>query len=205
MDQIKIGKFIADCRKRKKLTQAQLAEQFNISDRAVSKWERGISMPDSSIMMELCNLLGISVNELLSGEVIEMNKYNEQAEKNLIEMKKAEEVNTKAMLRMEIVVGYTCSISFLILLFAACFAVESIIWQIVMIAAAVGIFAVGIVFALKIERDTGYYECGRCHHKYVPDSNLFGFSWTMHIGRTRYMKCPKCDKWSWQKKVISKD
>ncbi len=61
MNQIEIGKFIAKCRKEKKLTQAQLAEKLNISDRAVSKWETGKGMPDSSIMLELCEILGIMV------------------------------------------------------------------------------------------------------------------------------------------------
>ena len=74
MDQIKIGKFIAECRKKNNLTQMQLAEKLNITDRAISKWENGKSMPDSSIMLELCNELKISVNELLSGEMIEMKE-----------------------------------------------------------------------------------------------------------------------------------
>ena len=68
MDQIKIGRFIAECRKQKNLSQLQLADMLNITDKAVSKWERGISKPSSSIMLELCEILGISVNELLNGE-----------------------------------------------------------------------------------------------------------------------------------------
>lgn len=79
MNQEEIGKFIAKCRKGKNLTQAQLAEKLNITDRAVSKWENGKSMPDSSIMLELCEILGITVNELLSGEKITM----ENSEKKL--------------------------------------------------------------------------------------------------------------------------
>ena len=67
MDQLKIGKFIAECRKQKQLTQLQLADKLGITDKAISKWERGIAMPDTSIMLELCNILGISVNELLNG------------------------------------------------------------------------------------------------------------------------------------------
>ena len=88
MDQIKIGKFIAECRKKNNLTQMQLAEKLDITDRAISKWENGKAMPDSSIMLDLCKELKISVNELLSGEVIEMNNYNVELEKNLIEMGK---------------------------------------------------------------------------------------------------------------------
>ena len=91
MEQVKIGKFIAECRKNKNLTQAQLAEKLNITDRAISKWETGKGMPDSSIMLDLCNELDISVNELLSGEIIKMEKYNQKAEENLLEMKKNKE------------------------------------------------------------------------------------------------------------------
>ena len=88
MEQSKVGKFIAECRKKKNMTQAELAEKLNITDRAISKWETGKGMPDSSIMLELCNELDISVNELLSGEVIKMETYNQKAEENLLEMKK---------------------------------------------------------------------------------------------------------------------
>ena len=88
MEQVKIGKFIAQCRKNKNMTQAELAEKLNITDRAISKWETGKGMPDTSIMLELCNELDISINELLSGEMIEMKDYQSIAETNLIELKK---------------------------------------------------------------------------------------------------------------------
>lgn len=93
MNQTEIGKFIAKCRKEKKLTQAQLAEKLNITDRAVSKWETGKSMPDSSIMLELCEILGITVNELLSGEEVDMENYREKADENLIALTKKDENN----------------------------------------------------------------------------------------------------------------
>ena len=93
MNQTEIGKFIAKCRKEKKLTQAQLAEKLNITDRAVSKWETGKSMPDSSIMLELCEILGITVNELLSGEEINMENYEQKVEENLIALKRKDENN----------------------------------------------------------------------------------------------------------------
>ena len=105
MDMIKVGKFIAECRKRQNLTQMQLAEKLNITDRAVSKWECGKSLPDSSIMLELCELLQISVNELLTGEELDVKDYNEQAEHNLIEMKKQKEESDKRLLFVEIVIG----------------------------------------------------------------------------------------------------
>jgi transcriptional regulator with XRE-family HTH domain len=85
MDQIKIGKFIASCRKEQGMTQAALAEKLGISDRTVSKWETGKSMPDLDKISELCGYLGIDVNELLSGEKLTMEQYKEHAERNLIE------------------------------------------------------------------------------------------------------------------------
>ena len=92
MNQEKIGKFISECRKNQKLTQEQLAEKLNITHKAVSKWETGKGMPDSSIMMDLCNILEISVNELLSGEKLDPNIEKDIADENLIKLKKEKEV-----------------------------------------------------------------------------------------------------------------
>ena len=91
MNQVKIGKFIAECRKNKNMTQAELAEKLNITDRAISKWETGKGMPDSSIMLELCKELDISVNDLLSGELIDMNNYNRKLNENLIKLQRQKE------------------------------------------------------------------------------------------------------------------
>ena len=202
MDQIKIGKFIATCRKNKKFTQVQLAEKLNITDRAVSKWETGNGMPDSSIMLELCKELGISVNELLSGEMIKMEDYDKKAEENLLEMKKQKEEADKRMLKLEFVIGYLSSITFMVLIFIASF-IEMQTWiRIALIIFGVITFIVGMHYCLKIEQTAGYYECSKCHHKYIPTYSSVFLS--MHFGRTRFMKCPKCGKNSWNKKVISK-
>lgn len=111
MNQIDTGKFIASCRKEKGMTQAQLAEKMNITDRAVSKWETGKSMPDSSIMLELCNILGVTVNELLSGERIEMDNYEEKVNENLIEMKKKEENSLNKNALISIIYTITMAIA----------------------------------------------------------------------------------------------
>ena len=97
MDQLKIGKFIAECRKQKKLTQMQLAEKLNITDKAISKWENGKAMPDSAIMLELCDILCISVNELLNGEKISMEKNNQKNEQLLLDMAKELERKNKTI------------------------------------------------------------------------------------------------------------
>lgn len=84
MDQVKIGKFIAECRKNKQLTQEQLAEKVGVSKNAVSKWERGLNLPDVSIMQEFCEILNITLNELFNGEKIPDHKYKEVADHNLL-------------------------------------------------------------------------------------------------------------------------
>ena len=202
MDQVKIGKFIAECRKKKNMTQAILAEKLNITDRAISKWETGKGMPDSSIMPELCNELDISVNELLSGEVIKMENYSQKAEENLLEMKKQKEETDREMLRLEIVIGYISTITFLILVFLASFVEMYSAIRILLIIGGSIVFAVGVINAIKIEQTAGYYECDKCHYKYIPTYKSVLFA--MHHGRTRYMKFPKCNKKSWNKKVLTK-
>lgn len=197
-----IGKFIADARKRKNLTQEELAEKLGISDRAVSKWERGLNLPDASLMLELSNILGITVNELLSGKIIKDDEYMEKAEEKLLEMAKKEEEQNKKMLIYENVIGFMSSVAFLILIFTASFFVENTIVRIILIIVAIIIFIIGISFALKIETEIGYYECEHCHNKYVPTYKEVYFA--MHMGRTRYLKCPACHKRSWNKKIITK-
>lgn len=103
MNQEAIGKFIAACRKEKNLTQMQLAEKLNITNRAVSKWETGKSCPDVSIMMKLCDILGITVNELLSAERISMENYQKKAEENLMELKRKKDQAQKSLLRTELI------------------------------------------------------------------------------------------------------
>ncbi len=204
MDQIKIGKFIAWKRKEQNLTQAQLAEKLGITDRAVSKWETGKSLPDASIMLEMCALLGITVNDLLCGEVVSMENYNEQMENSLIEMIKQKERADKRLLTMEIVIGLTSSIFLFAMLAVGIIfmTLEKPIWAFIL---PVGIgfvqFIICMAFALRIEQVAGYYECRKCGHRYVPSYKAVSLA--MHTGRMRYMKCPKCGKKSWQKKVTS--
>ena len=203
MDQIKIGKFIASCRKEQGMTQAVLAERLGISDRAVSKWETGKSMPDSGVMLELSALLKINVNELLSGERIMAEAYDKRAEENLLAMRREVEEKNRQMLGTEYWIVFPAVIAGLVMVFVASF-IEMPVWlRIVLIVFAfVMIFTVAFI-AVGIEQKAGYYECQHCHHRYVPiywKTNL-----AMHIGRKRYMKCPECGKRSWQKKVLTKE
>ena len=203
MDQKKIGRFIAECRKKENFTQMQLAEKLNITDRAVSKWETGKSLPDSAIMLELCSILKITVNDLLSGEVITMDNYNKEMENKLLEMVKQKEESDKRLLMLEWVLGILSVIIILVPAFVAKYlTVEE--WQQIAIAlSGFGPGFIGMCFAVKIEQVAGYYECKKCGCKYVP--TFKAVVWSQHIGRTRKMKCPECGKKTWQKKVISKD
>lgn len=202
MNQEKIGAFIARRRKEKKLTQAKLASYLGITDRAVSKWERGKGLPDPVYMLELCRLLDISVNELLTGEFIEETKYQQKAEDNLLIMAKQEVKQTKKMFFYENVIGIGSTIIFTILIFMSVYFVESEGIKILLFIFAFLFLITGISIALKIETEEGYYEWQKCHHKYIPSYRQVYFA--MHIGRTRYMKCPHCQKRSWQKKIYSK-
>lgn len=202
MNQVKIGNFITQCRKNKNLTQNELANMLNITDRAVSKWENGKGLPDSSLMLDLCKILDISVNELLSGEKIDMVKYDKKAEERLLEMAMQEEIQNKKLMLYEKVIGFMSSIIFFVLIFISSYIELSNITRILLIVLAVIIFIVGASFALKIETETGYYECKKCNNKYIPRYKDVYFA--MHIGTTRYLKCPKCNKRSWSKKVMHK-
>ena len=202
MDQEKIGRFIAECRKKENLTQMQLAEKLGITNRAVSKWENGKAMPDTSIMLDLCNILKISVNDLLSGEVVTMENYNKKMEQNLLEMVKQKEDADKRLLSMEIFIGILVSVIFISLVFVASF-VQMADWlRVLLILAGLIPFVIGVMYGLKIEQVAGYYECAECGHRYVPTYKSVFFA--THINRTRRMRCPKCKQKSWQKKVLSK-
>ena len=200
MDQIKIGKFIQEKRKEKGLTQSNLAEKLNVTDRAISKWETGNCMPDVSIMYDLCSILDITINDLFSGEIVNMKENEKKLEENLLEMAKLKEEKDKQLLRLEIVIGYMASITFLTLIFIAAY-IEMPRWlRILLIVIGSISFAFGMGHSLKIEQIAGYYECRNCHHKYIPTYKSVFFA--MHMGRTRYMKCPKCGERTWQRKVL---
>lgn len=201
MDQMKIGRFIAACRKNVSLTQMQLAEKLNITDRAVSKWETGRSLPDSSIMLALCDVLKITVNDLLSGEVVTMDHYNKELENNLLEMIKQKEQADKRLLSVEVFIGITATIVLFALIFVAAFIQMETWLRISLIVFGFILFLSGCFYALRIEQVAGYYECKHCKHRYVPTYKAVNMA--MHMGRTRYMRCPACGKMSWQKKVLN--
>ena len=202
MNVIKIGRFIAERRKLENLTQAQLAEKLGVSDKAVSKWERGVSMPDSAIMLDLCKILKIKVNELLNGEKIDMENNNNKNEELLLEMSKILEYKNKTIWTTMWVILTVSLIGLLSLIFIARFLITDETWQIITILASVVVFLIPCFYALKLEVSVGAYKCKNCGNEFVPTySQALN---AMHMGTTRYLKCPKCGKRTWCKKVISK-
>lgn len=199
----KIGAFIATRRKMLNMTQMQLAQQLSITDRAVSKWERGKGMPDASIMLELCRILGITVNDLLSGEVVMMDNYTEEMEKNLLEMTRQKQAADKQLLQLEIITGVLCMVIFFALIIVASLVQMEEWLRITLILIGLVPLLLATPFMLRIEQTAGYYQCGVCGHRYVPTFKSVFIA--PHMGRTRKMRCPECNQKSWQKKVLTKE
>ena len=166
MNQIKIGRFIAECRKKANLTQMQLAEKLGITDKAISKWERGVAMPDTSIMLELCGILGISVNELLSGEMIDIEQKNEQLDELIFQMAKNEERYHKRLRHSAYVIVATSLAALICLMTLISLLIPRCGFQDFLIIASVILFIIPCIIALKFKVETGYYECKNCQNMF---------------------------------------
>ena len=200
MDQIKIGEFIAECRKKQNLTQGQLAEKLGITDRAVSKWENGRAMPDSALMLELCGILKISVNDLLSGEIVENGENKEQ--QLLLDMANEIGKKNKVIWTSMCVIMIVSIVSLFAGILISAFLIPEGPWQLVAIILICIVFLMPCFYALKLEISVGAYKCKLCGNEIVPTYKEALMA--QHKGFTRYLKCPKCGKKTWCKKVIHK-
>ena len=199
MDYNKIGNFIATERKAKKLTQAKLAEKVFVSEKTISKWENGKGLPDTNSLPKLCEILGVSLNELLNGErtVMENKQKNEEM---LLNIAKELERKNKAIWKS---IWVILSVSIIALLTELClvgFLISDKILQLVLALTACVIFLLPCFYALKLEVSLGAYKCKNCGYEIVP--TYLQALWAMHRGTTRYLKCPNCKKRTWSKKVI---
>ena len=204
MNQVKIGKFISDERKAKGYTQKQLSELLGISDKTISKWERGNGFPEASLLLPLCNELEITVNELLTGERISQLNYKKKAEENMVNMIREKEENKQKIL-LTTIIGVISTITFLTLLLVVCFYTDVITLpiKIVLMMIALSVFGVGLYVAMWGDRKIGYFKCRNCNELFTP--TFMQYNMGMHIVSTRYLKCPHCKTRTWCRKVMTKE
>lgn len=200
MDYNKIGNFIMTERKKKKLTQAKLAEKLFVSEKTVSKWEKGNGIPETSLLPKLCEILDVGINELLSGEKNEeIDKQNNQL---LFNMAKEVEQKNKVIWRSMWVILTVSMIGLFAGIFLTAFFMPEGVWQIITVIGLCVIFLPPCFYALKLETSVGSYKCKNCGCEFIPSYKEVVVA--MHMGTTRYLKCPKCHKRTWSKKVIKK-
>ena len=204
MNQKEIGKFIAELRKEKNMTQQELANKLKITDRAISHWENGRSMPDAGIMLELCKVLDINVNELLSAKKIMEEKYNERAEENLLEMRREIETLNKRILTLNKIIINLAIVIFVVIGFAATFIEMSMLIRNIIFAVDLIMLIIVGFFTLNILQKTGYYECQECKHQYIPRYTQMFFGMSGITNTNWRIKCPNCNKKSLHKKVLTK-
>ena len=201
MDQVKTGRFIKALRKENNLTQREVAEKLNISEKTVSKWETGNGLPEVGLMLPLCELLGISVNELLSGERLDEKRYFEKAEQNIMSLIEEKAEAKKKLIVAIITAVITTLAGITIILLAGLLEMET--WlRAVLIVGAFVIIGTGIGLACVLEKDAGTYECKHCGERFVPTMTAYLFA--PHTPTSRRLKCPKCGKKSFCKKRLSK-
>jgi len=199
MDYNKIGNFITNERKAKKLTQAKLAEKLFVSEKTISKWENGKGLPDTNLLPKLCEILGVGLNELLNGERIVIEN-KQQNDKLLLDMAKQLEIKNKTIWKSMWVIMIVSMIALLAGIFLTAFFVPEGIWQLVLVLSLCIVFLIPCFYALKLEVSVGAYKCKNCGCEIVPTYSQA--LWAMHRGTTRHLKCPNCKKRTWCKKVI---
>lgn len=201
MDQIKIGKFIADERKRKGYTQKQLSEKLKISDKTISKWERGNGFPEVSLLLPLCNELEITVNELLSGERVSEEDYRKKAEENMVNLVREAQESKKKIILSVMVAGLTIIAAVPLFLLSGLLAME--IWtRILLIVIGVVVICGGIAIACVLDREAGAYECPDCNNRFVPDMKSYIMG--PHTITKRKLVCPNCGAHKYCRKVLTK-
>lgn len=191
MDQQKIGQFIAEMRKEQGLTQRALAEKLLISDKTVSKWECGNGMPEVSLMMPLCEILQISVNELLTGKRLQSSEYKQNAEENIMRL-----MNERKIAKRSLWVGIVAMLSamlpaFTLIYLAGLLEMEDWIRVLMIVIGFVALIG-GLIAAIALEVTSGAFECAKCGKRFMPTTAAY--LWGVHTATRRWLKCPHCGK-----------
>lgn len=193
MDQSKTGKFIAQERRVQNLTQRQLADKLAISDKTVSKWECGKGLPEVSLMLPLCEILQITVNDLLSGEKVAEGDYQKKAEENMMDLIRKNAENKERM-TLSIICGVITIIAVCALVMLASYLELPAAVRILLLVCAVLTAIAGIGAAARLEVKAGYYECPHCGTLFVPTMTDYVKGW--HTLTRRRLTCPTCGKTS---------
>ena len=201
MDQYKIGQFIAERRKDCGLTQRQLADALAISDKTVSKWETGRGLPDVSLMLPLCEALGVTVNDLLTGQRVEPADYQQKAEENMMDLMRENQENKKRF-----VLAAAC-VSVTVVAVCALVTIASLVdlpapARIAVLVLAVATGVVGIGAAAALDAQAGCYECPSCRRLFVP--TLSEYVKGYHTLTRRRLTCPHCGKTSMCRRRITR-
>lgn len=184
MNQIQIGKFIAKIRREQNLTQRQLADMLFISDKTISKWECGKGLPEVSLMLPLCDILNITVNDLLSGKRVSEADYQKKAEENMMNLMEENKENKKRMI-LSIICGVITIIAVCSLVVVASFIEIPTIMRIALIILAVATAVAGVGVAAILDVKAGYFECPFSMDEYIKGYHTF---------TKRKLKCPECGK-----------
>ncbi len=192
MDQIKIGLFIKSERRRKGLTQRALADMLGVSDKAVSKWETGSGLPDVSLMMPLCEILEISVNELLSAEHLDQDQYRKRAEENIMSMIEKKQKEAKRFVTLSyIFIAISLIASFGVMFLAGLAEMEDWVRILLVICAMVNLI-LAVAVGATVEMKIGSFECTKCGALFIPTARQYIFG--AHTLTRRRLTCPKCGK-----------
>lgn len=202
MNQVKIGKFIQEMRKKQSLTQRELSEKLNISDKTISKWETGNGLPEVGLMLPLCQLLHISVNELLSGEKLDEKQYYKKAEETIMDLLK-EKAEAKKKIIISLIIALLTAVASYTLIIVS-WVIDMPLWlSIFLTVLASLIMIVGIGLTCVLDRDAGVYECPDCGERFVP--TMKDYVRSTHTPTKRKLTCPHCGKRSYCKKRLSKE
>ncbi|MBQ9514774.1 MAG: helix-turn-helix transcriptional regulator [Ruminococcus sp.] len=200
MNQIKIGNFISSTRKQQGLTQRQLADKLLISDKTVSKWECGKGMPEVSLMLPLCDALGINLNELFSGEKLTDADYKKKAEENIMNLVKEKSESKKKIILSVIVMVITFMAGVVLIMTSGL--LEMPLWFRIhlIVTGAIAIIG-GILVATMLDMDAGTFECKYCGMRFKPTAGEYIKG--LHTITKRKLKCPHCGKTSYCKRRLT--
>ncbi len=202
MDQIKTGKFIASERKNKNMTQRQLADKLMISDKTVSKWECGNGMPEVSLMLPLCEILEINVNELLSGERLEEKEYQKKAEENMVELMREKQESKHKIIVGVIAAFMGISTLLVCVLVTGYFDEIDKLYKVLITIFGIVNMILGLGIAVWSEMSCGAFECTKCGKKFVPTTGAYLAG--PHTITRRKLKCPHCGVKNYCKRTLTK-